>query len=327
MRAGAFVGLPDVLARFGLSAEPILRDLELPPGLFGDASSTLRVEDAGRLLALCAERTGCFHFGLLAGEKTAATSLGLPGLLLLGAPDLGAALRALVLTLHFSGRAVVPTVTEQHGATAFGVTLATHIPAGRPQGQDLSMTIALNLVRAVLGPDWIPDAVMLAHSAPPDRRPYRQVFGVDVAFDAEISALVFPSALMSCRTTPVSPEAPGHIERLLATKAATDEEFVLFCRRAIVALIVQRRESVDEVARVMGLHRRTLNRRLAMHGTTVADLINGVRLGMSRDLLADTQMPVAQVASAVYYADAATLTRLFRRSTGMTPSEWRRNAR
>jgi AraC-like DNA-binding protein len=94
-------------------------------------------------------------------------------------------------------------------------------------------------------------------------------------------------------------------------------------RRALFALIVQNDVSVEGVAAMLGMHRRTLNRRLAEHGTTIAKMLNQVRFQLARQLLSETELPFVEIAVTLNYTDASTFTRAFRSWSGVTPSAWR----
>lgn len=327
LRVGAFVALPKVLSRLGLAIEPILVDLDLPGDLLAAADNVFEVQQAGRLLHLCATQSGCAHIGVLIGQTASPALLGLPGLLMQSAPDLGAALRSIVMTLQFNGRAVIPHLSVDAGTVAFGITLSPSVEMGRPVGQDLSLTIACQLIRSLVGSSWIPSEVRIAHHAPADRGPYNRYFGVDVTFDAERSALIFPAIWLDKPVTTADRQARERIEKLLAASASSDVELVLFCRRAIVALIVQQSFSVAGVAQIMKLHPRTLNRRLALAGTSVAALVQDVRFALARHLLTDTSLPVAEIASTLGYSEGSIFIRRFKSWAGTTPSAWRARQR
>jgi AraC-like DNA-binding protein len=81
--------------------------------------------------------------------------------------------------------------------------------------------------------------------------------------------------------------------------------------------------SMDAVARIFAVHRRTLNRRLREHGVTLRQLIEDVRRQLARQLLRDTDLSVLAIAETLGYADASAFTRAFRRWFGTTPSGWR----
>lgn len=61
----------------------------------------------------------------------------------------------------------------------------------------------------------------------------------------------------------------------------------------------------------------------AMRGETIAATIQRLRLQSAARLLAQTQLPVDQVAQRCGYASAASFTRVFKQSHGMAPAQWR----
>lgn len=85
------------------------------------------------------------------------------------------------------------------------------------------------------------------------------------------------------------------------------------------------RLDVGAVARRLGVSRRYLEMLFARDGQTPADYLRGLRLTAARQMLADSSLPVADVAFAVGFADVNTFARAFRRAEGTTPGQWRRH--
>jgi AraC-like DNA-binding protein len=83
--------------------------------------------------------------------------------------------------------------------------------------------------------------------------------------------------------------------------------------------------SMDSVAQLLGMHRRTLDRRLQRHGLHYGELLESVQTDLARQLLADTTMQVQQVAEALRFSNAANFATAFRRWTGVTPGDYRRH--
>ena len=83
--------------------------------------------------------------------------------------------------------------------------------------------------------------------------------------------------------------------------------------------------SMDSVAQLLGMHRRTLDRRLQRHGVQYRELFESVQADLARQLLVDTTMQVQDVAEALRFSNAANFATAFRRWTGVTPGEFRRH--
>jgi AraC-like DNA-binding protein len=324
VRVAPFRHIPEVLAGFGLPIEPLLDEVGLPRNALAQSEGTIAVEAAARLVALCAERTKCPHFALLAGQKATLSSIGLVGLLMLHSHDVGTALRGLILNLHLHGRAVVPALVVRDDVAVFSVSPYGDYTVGSQPAADYSIAMACNFMRAMCGSKWVPAEVLFAHRAPPDRRPYSLFFKAPLRFGADHTALVFPSSWLEHGLPGASREMRKALHHSIAVLLShQDFDLLTRVRRALFALIVQNDVSVEGVANMLGMHRRTLNRRLAEQGTTIAKVLNEVRFQIARQLLSETDLPFVEIAVTLNYTDPSTFTRAFRAWSGVTPSAWR----
>lgn len=93
----------------------------------------------------------------------------------------------------------------------------------------------------------------------------------------------------------------------------------------MVSLLIQEdRLSLPEVAQALGLSERTLHNRLKEQGLTLSKVIEEVRCRMGIGYLQDSAISLAEVAAMVGFSDQSSFTKVFRRATGMSPSEYRR---
>ena len=94
-------------------------------------------------------------------------------------------------------------------------------------------------------------------------------------------------------------------------------------RQRLRAEMPSGRCSADAVAGHLGIHRRTLNRHLKAAGTGFRTVANEVRFEVARQLVADTDIPLAQVSAALDFSEPAAFTRAFQRWSGVSPSRLR----
>jgi AraC-like DNA-binding protein len=328
MRVAQLQHLPGLLAETGLPIEPLLDEIGLPHNALSHPENTIPVAAGARLLALCAERSQRPHFGLMAGQKVMPASLGLIGMLILNSPTVGQALRGLILTLHLNGRAVVPSLIVRGGSAALSLAPFGSYGSGSQQVTDFTIAVACNLMRALCGPRWTPSEVQFAHRAPDDQRPYRQFFKAPLRFSSEHTALLFPETWLAHHVSGADPQVRNTLQHgIAAILSQQDLSLPDKVRRALLALTIQGDISVEGVATMLGMHRRTLNRRLAEHGATIARLVGEVRAQLAQQLLSDTTLPMIEIAAALNYTDAATFARAFRSWMGVTPSDWRNGRR
>jgi AraC-like DNA-binding protein len=81
-----------------------------------------------------------------------------------------------------------------------------------------------------------------------------------------------------------------------------------------------------DVATVLAVHPRTLQRQLKAEGQSFASVLDDVRRARARTYLTTTDMPLSQIGHLIGLTDQATLTRCARRWWGRTPSAVRREA-
>jgi len=280
--------------------------------------------DLDRMLGLCIRRTKCDHFGLLLGQDVNLQSFGVAGRLARNAPSVGAALQDLAgyFVLHDSGGSISVSIHDGSVTFSYGI----HVPGLRNADQvyDLAAATMTNVMRQLCGSGWRPDAVLLPRRRPADVRPYRVQFAAPLYFDSILAAMVFPER---CLSQPIS-DADPLLHTLLAENAAAavaraDPLLHGDVRRAIRLLLLTGQCSRGDVARRLGLHERTLGRRLRAAGATFQQLLDDTRAEIAKQLLRDTRVPVARIAAAAAYRDPTVFTRAFARWTGRTPSKFR----
>ena len=328
LRIGGPVAIPEVLLRFGVDPGEVLASVGLDAGIFSDPENPVPCTSLGRLISACVARTRCRHFGLLIGELGGPASLGLVGLLIRQAPDVGTALRQAALYLHLHDRAAVVILSAQDGVARIAYAIYAPGVESSEQIGEGAIAITCNVVRSLCGADWAPTEVLLAGRRPADVRPYRRFFRAPVRFDAEQNALVFPDTVLDQRLPHSNPE----LHRLLLEEVRRlDRELALDfstkVRRVLRAGLVVGQCSADRTAALFAMQRRTLSRRLRSEGTTFEALLAEIRYETARQLLTDTAMPMRQITDAVGYADVSVFTRAFRRWSGTTPTEWRAASR
>jgi len=324
VRVAGLGGLTASLGEMGVPIGPLLAEAGLKPTLFDAPDNLVDVGAAARLLELAAERSGCPHLGLLCGRRFRPETLGIVGQMAQNASDIGSSLRGLILNLHLHGHAFVPTLTEAGGMAEFGMTLASDLPGSTIPAVDLGMAAAFTILRALCGPAWAPTDVLLVHQPVADREPYDRLFGVRVEFGGDRNAITFMATWLERPVHGANAARRALLERELAVIAQQHRlPAATSARRALITCIASGNASVEAVAAAMGLHPRSLNRRLAQEGTSVFELLKTVRYQIARDLLENTSLSISEIASTLLYANIGAFTRAFRHWSRQSPSDWR----
>ena len=328
IRAGPIVVVPELLRGFGVDPGPLMDAAGLAPAMLEDTETAIPFVASGRLLALCAERTGCAHFGLLTGQRAGLSALGVLGLVMQNSPDVRTALQTLDrLFAHHDGGGVLVLRTEPARVT-IGYRVPDPAIPGADQIVDCALAVTVQVMRSLCGEEWRAVEALVAHPRPADAAPLQSLVGAKLHFDAEETVLNFDPSWLDHR---LSHAQPAVRDMLLAfMTGARTEATCVHCddvRRVLRTRITQGDATLADVADALGLHPRTLNRRLAASGTTFKELANEIRHETARQLLEQTTMPLDRIATLLGYTAASSFTRSFRSRAGMPPAAWRARRR
>lgn len=327
-RLGIAREIPSVLADFGVDAGEVIREAGLDPRLFDDVDSVISHPALGRLLALSVARTRSDHFGLLVGQRATILSLGIVGRLMQHSHTVGDALQALVTNSSIHNRGAASSLVVSNGMAIFTCSAYQPSVGSADQISDAALAAATNVLKTLNGTDWRPTEVFLPRAAPASLKPYRLHFQAPVRFNHEAATLLFPADHLERRIAGADPMLRTILEdRIRLMRDRSGSGFSDDLRRLLRTQITSKRCSAIEVAGLLDMHRRTLNRRLKRGGLGFRTMTNEVRFEIARQLLEDTQVSLTEIAAVLGYSEASAFTRAFRRWSGQTPISWRGDVR
>jgi len=300
----------------------VIADAGIEASILRNPENSLPFPEVGKLLRACVAATGCHHFGLLVGQRSATSCLGLVGRLMRNAPTLGDAILDLCTNQIRYIRGAVAYLMVRSGIAYWGYT--TYIPDVEAVEQitDGALAIGVNMLRELAGAS--PEGVLMSRPVPPDVGAYRRCFGVTPQFLAEQHALVFPANFLARPVHGADRELRRILEKSVAEYWAVRKPSVADrVVRVLHARVIFADATLEGVAKDLSMHPRTLNRRLQAEGASFRDLLNQARFDVARDLLSGTGMPVTDLALVLGYADTSAFTHAFQRWAGVAPSQWR----
>lgn len=323
-RVGPVMALPAVLSEYGVDAAAFLAEFGLEPAYFDEPENTLPMATLANLAGRGAKRTGSEHFGFEVGRRVTLLSFGTLGFLLKSAPTVGAAISLLHRYFALQSRGAEVGAENDGSFVTLSFAMIDRTIGHVAQVDTAAIACGVAILRGLVGPDWKPQAIRFAFAPPRDIAPLRHYFRVRPHFDAERSAMVFPSSLLDRAVPTADPQLYRIMEdRAHAILSRTRDGFADYVRRQLQRHASPAGWSLARTAAALGMHARTLNRALAAEGTTYLSLRDEVRFGDAFRLLRDTRMQVGEIAATLGYSDASSFTRAFQRWSGIGPSGWR----
>jgi AraC-like DNA-binding protein len=304
-----------LIARFGLPEDVEQRSeitlrLDALREFFEQAAAALRDPLLGVHMARAMNRGA---FGVLAFSSRSA-------------PTVREALTRLARYIRLSNDTVEVGFVEDAREGAIHQRVPGHPQALGRHANEFFVALLLEEGRRLLGPRHRPSRVWLAHRAPRGLSLASELGVDEVTFLAEQNGLAFPHDVldlpMVTSDDALSPYLEAQAEKALAALAA-EPGLVAEVRRVVREELGKGPSALARIARLLGMSRRTLQRRLEEEETSFQRLVDEAREEIARALVADASVPLSRVARAAGYSDERPFLRAFKRWTGLTPTAYR----
>jgi len=188
----------------------------------------------------------------------------------------------------------------------------------------LAIALGCNIMRTLCGPAWIPTEITLARKKPRNTRPYKNFFKAPVRFNADESTIVFPGRWLDHAIASADEFLHQHIEKEANTlHRLKQRRFLDRIPEVLHQGLLRQQFSAREISLQLKVNERTLHRRLKAAGTTYRNELDKVRLALSRNLLTNTDLTIAEIADTLAYKGPSAFIRAFRRWQGEPPQSWR----
>ncbi|WP_230969580.1 AraC family transcriptional regulator [Nitrogeniibacter aestuarii] len=298
-------------------------------GEIQDVSAHIPMVAYMRIFERLAQQRNDPTLGLTLSSRMGPELIGATGYIFMHSPDLEAAIRAYSETVFDIQEAT--SLRFQPGPSALVIYTITDDDI-RPRRQDVEFSLGYlhTLIKAYLGGRYAPKAVYFDHSHAPGRNNHDAFFGCPVFFGQDMNALVLHGADLRRGAENFDPNLIAllqHYIQLVGERSYPVSTLSESINQMLSGMIERQSVDIALVATRLGLSETTLRRRLKQEGTTFRDLLRQKRIATARRLLFETDMSMLQVADKIGYAETASFTRAFITECGLTPSQYRREAR
>ena len=308
----------------GLDWAPLMRGVGLDPAGLAVQDRWIPAAAVARLLEISAAASGREDFGLrLAGLRQLA-NLGPLALVIREEPDVRSVLEMLIRYEHAYNQAISIALSEADGLATIRVDLDLGEPAGARQATELAVGALHRIHRQLHGARWQPLSVCFAHGAPADLGTHLRIFGPVLQFRREFAAIIVRAGDLAAPNTIADPLLRPYAHQFLATLGPPGEDTTLARVRALIeALLPAGHCSIVQVARSLGVDRRTVQRRLAASGQSFSSLRDAVRADLAERLVPNPRRSLTEIAEELGFSEPSAFSRWFRGRFGCSPSQWR----
>lgn len=195
--------------------------------------------------------------------------------------------------------------------------------SGRRHHAEHAIWPMLVALRRYTPSNWKPIRIECGYDRPRLWRKLEEEFGAPLIFDKPANAIVFERRLLdntiAARKIAVADEITfGDLRRMATQRPPVT---VLDAAREILRTrLTEQLADMDGTALLLGMSRRTLQRRLSDENFTFRELLEQLRMERALELLKESSASITEIAFALGYDDATSFSRAFRRHTGRPPS-------
>jgi AraC-like DNA-binding protein len=322
-RSASLTDFDRVARSVGLDPLRMLRLAKLPAKALHDPNLMISADSVAWLLEESARLSGQEAFGLLLAENRSLANLGMLALVLRDEPTLGAVVKSLVRYMRVHNAGVLPRLETTEELTLVQVEMQFKRHGLWRQATEQSIGVGIHALRMLTRDTFRPVRICFRHERPRSLAVHRRVLRAPLDFGHEFSAIVCRNRDLDMPLPAADPELNREARRWLDLQLADlGDEPVERARQVIKLLLPTGSCTVERVAQHLGMHRRTLNRHLAVAGESVTSVVNTLRAELAEDYLMDGKRKLYDIADLLGFSSGPDFTRWFRSRYGVPPSEW-----
>lgn len=325
-RASAWGGFSDLVRELGGDPTRILAMAKVDAAMLADGERYLPLRYFIESLAIATEQLKRTDFGLLFGQKQDISMLGALSLAILNAKTVRQAFDIAARFMHThnpaSSMSLAPMI--QSDWQFMSTTIVMRDNSRREPYDERAISNIHKSLRLLGGAAYQPRAVWFTHARLAPMSAYVNIFGVEPEFEKPAMGIALEPALLDSWRPGGSDDMRKVAEAYLIQQSAPRDANVSISVASMARSLLQGGEfTPEQTANALGMHARTLQRRLREEGSTFEKIKDDARREWAVSLLRQPSVSLTQIADMLGYADSSAFSRSCRRWFGQAPRTYR----
>lgn len=322
IRSDALRNYMEMTTDLGGDAHALLRKVRISVEALRSRDAFVSFRAMLSLLELSADELECRDFAIRLAVRQGLEIFGPLALAAQNCETVGAAVDCFCKYFHTHNPglqvAAVHKPSSKVTQISFRVLLAR--PPPHTQFNERCVALAHGILTLLSAGTYKPLRILLPHSRLSPIKVYRDHFGCEAAFNQPVIALEVAASDLRRALPAHNPQLHMIATAFLEKMGAKPNSLLsVRVREAIKPLLASGSGSHRDLAEVLHLHARTLQRRLAEEGTSFEIIKDEVRCEMARHYLTTSEIPLSQITGLLGYSEQSALTRSCHRWFGCKP--------
>jgi AraC-like DNA-binding protein len=310
----------------GVPVAPLLKRVGVTPEVIADPEARLSVRSQVALLDEAAIALKDDRLGFTLARDFDPRELGLLYYVMASSQTLGDALKRVARYSQITNEALV--VRYREGNRLIINLSYSDVPRHSERHQiEFCMFAVLRICRMLTGQNLVPQNFSIAHFRSEGISEMARFVGTKLEFGADKDEFALN---LDARELPLI-HADTHLndlllkycEAALADRRGDVSQLRTKVQNAISSMLPHGRVLVDDVARSLGMSKRTLARRLSDEGLNFTEILQQLRRDLAVSYLDDRKLHVSKIAWLLGFHEVSAFTHACKRWTGKTPREMR----
>lgn len=334
-QAPTTVGVLTRLAAAQLSAQgaepaPLLIEAGLSPSLLDNQLQRVPVRRQIAFLNLAADALDDDLFGFHLAQNFDLRALGFVHYVMASSETLAEALAQQEQYGSFENEALKIRDGKSEGASLELCYTGVERHLDRHQAE-FWLTATLRQCRLFTGRELVPLSATMIHTRPGRVAEMERYFGLKMDFGADRDLLAFDREAgelpLATRDSFLKQLLSTLHEQAFPRRLGEVGSLRIRVENAITPRLRHGTPKIESVAKDLGTSARTLTRRLADEGISFSEVLDELRYHLAVQYLRESASTISQVAWLLGYREPSASVRAFKRWTGKTPTEFRREVR
>jgi AraC-like DNA-binding protein len=318
-------GLIDALASSGLDMTSLCREADLDLVELITSNAVCPTEKLSLLWELAEARSGNPAIGLTSQQTFKPASFDVVGYAMMSSESLAAGLERLVRYMRILTDAQTLSLSQQGTTTVVSLEIyGGERPLPRQRFESAFINL-LSFFRWLSGRDLRPLRVDLIQPTPMDLAPYKDLFRCPLHFSAASNRIVFASADLAL-PLPTSDAVMSELHDHFAAQRLEqidDRRISSKVRELLIRKFPEGEPAREQIARLLCMSERSLQRHLNSEGTSFHQLIDQTRRELAVSYLAQPRISLGEVVYLLGFAGQSNLTRACKRWFDLSPRQYR----
>ncbi len=328
IRSGALMGFDDLVKDLQGNAEALLTKVNLTADQLVDGDTMIPFEAMVMLLEHSATDLNCPSFGLQLSARQGLQALGSLGLLMKNCLTARDAIMCAQRYMALHSPAEYWNLVEEGPYSYVNRFEHFHGIGHARQYKELSFGVCLRLIHVLMGENVKGHRLEFSHKPISSLKYYRQFFAMDVSFNQEHNRLFFDSQYLARPITDFNQQVHQQVEDYLTQLLALHGDDIEHQVRTLILQTMGIQEhTLDNIANLLHMHKRTLQRKLKDKGLNFKSMLNEIRIRTACWHLEASNMDITLLSEILGYSDISAFSRAFKSQKQCSALQWRKKAK